>query len=86
MQVQFLQDVAAMGLDCVEADIKQCGYRLVRLPFGQKLKYLALTVRKQLIAIYRTPLFENADVVLKIRLTLGLKKDLPCETAFDCAD
>ena len=37
MQVQFLQDVAAMSLDGVGANVESCCYFLVRLPFGQKL-------------------------------------------------
>jgi hypothetical protein len=48
-----------MGLDRVEADVELRDYRLVRFPFAQKFEYFALTVAKQLIAIYGTPLFET---------------------------
>ena len=37
MQVEFLQDVAAISLDGVGADVESCCYFLVRLPSpGQK--------------------------------------------------
>jgi hypothetical protein len=54
-----------MGLDGVQADVEHRGYRFVGLPFGQRLKYFALTVSKQPITLYDTPLFKNADVVLR---------------------
>src|SRR5258707_412657 len=87
MQVQFLQNVAAMGLDRVETDVELCGDRFVRLPFGQKLQYFALTVGKQLIAIYLTPLFENADVVLsQDSAHFRTKKGLTLRNGLDRAD
>ena len=64
VQVQFLEDVTAMSLDRVGADVQSCCHFLVRLPFGQKLQDLSLAARKQVIAIDRASLLENADVVL----------------------
>ena len=65
MQVQFLQDVTAMSLDGVGANVQSCCDFLVRLPFGQKLQDLSLTARKQVIGIYGTFLLENTDIVLR---------------------
>jgi hypothetical protein len=65
MQIQFLQDVTAMSLDGVGANVERCGHFLIRLPFSQKLQDLSLAGRKQVIAIYRAFLLENTDVVLR---------------------
>jgi hypothetical protein len=65
MQVQFLQDVAAMSLDRVGANVQGCCYFLVRLPFSQELQDLSLTAREQVIGIYGAFLLENTDVVLR---------------------
>jgi len=64
MQIQFLKDVTAMSLDGVGADIEGVCDFLVCLAFGQKLQDLFLTAGKQVIAIYRASLLENADIVL----------------------
>jgi hypothetical protein len=65
MQIQFLQDVAAMSLDGVRADVESSCYFLIRLPLGEQLQDLSLAARKQIIGIYGTFLLENTDVVLR---------------------
>src|ERR1700745_1398986 len=65
MQVQFLQDVAAMSLDRVGANVQGRCYFLVCFPFGQKLEDLSLPARKQVIGIGGTFLLENGEVVLR---------------------
>ncbi len=63
VQVQFLQNVSAMSLDGVGANVESCCYFFVRLPFGQELQDLSLAAGKQVIAIDRAFLLKNADVV-----------------------
>src|SRR5580692_6402779 len=65
MQVQFLQNVAAMSLDRVGANVESRRHFLVCFPLGQKLEDLSLTARKQIIGIRGTFLLENTDVVLR---------------------
>ena len=82
MQIQFLQDVTSMSLDGVEANIKiRCDF-FVCLAFGQELQDFSFASSKQVIAVYRAFLFENAYIVLcQDAANLGLKNDLFCETA-----
>src|ERR1700746_3926976 len=60
VQVQFLQNVSAMSLDGVGANVESCCYFFVRLPFGQELQDLSLAAGKQVIAIDRALLLQNA--------------------------
>src|SRR5215472_19163076 len=64
VQVQFLQNMTAMSLDCVWADIEGCCHFLVRLPFSDKLQDFSFPTRKQIIAVYCAFLLENTDVIL----------------------
>src|SRR5580700_11255501 len=69
VQVQFLQDMTAMGLDGIGANVKSCCYFLICFPLGQKLKDLPLTACEQVIAIDGALLLENTNVILSQNTT-----------------
>src|SRR2546425_8816961 len=87
VQVQFLQDMTAMGLDRIGTDIERSGYFLIRLAFGQELEDFALPAREQVIAIHRALLFENPDIVLRQNAAhFGAKERFALRNRIDRAD
>src|SRR4029077_14984303 len=64
VQVQFLENMSTMSLDGVGANVASCCYFFVCLPLGQELQNLSLAAGKQVIAIDRAFLLEDADIVL----------------------
>src|SRR3990172_5518673 len=77
VQVQLLQDVAAVGFHGVNTQIQQDGYLLVTLAFRQKLQNLPLAGREQFVGILHAPLLQHTDVVLHQHLAdCGTEKGL----------
>src|SRR5580658_10628065 len=69
VQIQLLENIAAVSLYRVEAQIQQRRHILVILALGQQLQYLALARREQLVTILHSALTHLAHVVFHEHLT-----------------
>src|SRR6516165_5343631 len=65
VQVEFLENVAAVGLDGIGADVEDGGYFFVGLSFRDQLKNFALSNGKQVIAIHCAFLLQNAHAIFR---------------------
>lgn len=78
VQIQFLQDVTAVGLDGIGANVERRSYFLIRFPFNQKLQDLPLAAGKQVIRVHRAFLLKIANIVFRQDMAYLRAKKATC--------
>ena len=69
VKAQLSEDIAAVSLNGVRADVESSGDFFVGFAFGNKLKDFALAHGEEFIRILNPFLTENADVVFGKKVT-----------------